>query len=113
MKETFESNLSSSQKEELQSEEDFANLKAAKTTEMEKAQAMVDSKTQELATTVEANESAKQDKADTEADLAADTKFLEDLKVRCKNADEEHAMFGKTLGFLQMSSETRCTNSRR
>jgi uncharacterized coiled-coil protein SlyX len=140
MKETFESNLSSSQKEEAQSASDFAALKAAKTTEMEKAQAMVDSKTQELADTVESNEAAKQNKADTEAALAADTKFLEDLKVRCKNADEEfemrtkaraeelqavaetiallnsdeaHEMFGKTLGLLQLSSKARRTNSRR
>merc|ERR1719316_2008196 len=140
MKETFESNLSSSQKEELQSATDFADLKAAKTEEMKKAQAMVDSKTQELADTVETNEAAKQNKLDTEAALAADTKFLEDLKVRCKNADEEfemrtkaraeelqavaetiallnsdeaHALFGKTLGFLQMSSKTRRTNSLR
>ena len=44
----------------------------------------VDSKTQELADTVETNEAAKQNKADTEDDLAADTKFLEDLKVRLK-----------------------------
>merc|ERR1719405_390922 len=100
---------------------------------------MVDSKTQDLADTVETNEAAKQNKADTEAALAADTKFLEDLKVRCKNADEEfeqrtkaraeelqavaetiallnsdeaHEMFGKTLGLLQMSSKTRRTNSR-
>merc|ERR1719387_569332 len=56
---------------------------------MEKAQAMVDSKTQELADTCEKNEAAKQNKADTEDALAADTKFLEDLKVRCANADEE------------------------
>merc|ERR1719201_2659325 len=140
MKETFESNLSASQKDETQAAEDFANLKAAKTTEMEKAQAMVDSKTQELADTVEKNESAKQDKSDTEADLAADTKFLEDLKVRCKNADEEfemrtkaraeelqavaetiallnsdeaHEMFGKTLGLLQLSSKACRANNRR
>ena len=96
-----------------QAAEDFASLKAAKTEEMEKAQAMVraltrlgaqlpasggsirtgsvnavdspasqvDSKTQELADTCEKNEAAKQNKADTEDALAADTKFLEDLKV--------------------------------
>ena len=29
------------------------------------------------------------------------------------NSDEAHAMFGKTLGFLQVSSETRRTNNRR
>merc|ERR1719160_2191163 len=140
MKETFETNLSQSQKDELQAAEDFANLKAAKTEEMKKAQAMVDSKTQDLADTVEANEAAKQNKADTEDDLAADTKFLEDLKVRCKNADEEfemrtkaraeelqavaetiallnsdeaHELFGKSLGFLQMSSQTRRSNKAR
>jgi uncharacterized small protein (DUF1192 family) len=140
MKETFESNLSSSQKDELQAATDFANLKEAKNTEMEKAQAMVDSKTQELADTVETNEAAKQNKADTEAALAADTKFLEDLKVRCKNADAEfeertkaraeelqavaetiallnsdeaHEMFGKTLGLLQLSSKARRANNRR
>merc|ERR1719504_407861 len=140
MKETFETNLSQSQKDEAQAADDFANLKAAKTTEMEKAQAMVDSKTQELADTVETNEAAKQNKVDTEAALAADTKFLEDLKVRCKNADAEfeertkaraeelqavaetiallnsdeaHEMFGKTLGLLQLSSKARRTNSLR
>jgi len=140
MKETFETNLSQSQKDELQAASDFASLKAAKTEEMEKAQAMVDSKTQELADTCEKNEAAKQNKADTEDALAADTKFLEDLKVRCANADEEfeqrtkaraeelqavaetiallnsdeaHAMFGKTLGLLQLSSQTRRMNNRR
>ena len=41
MKETFETNLSQSQKDELTAAEDFANLKAAKTEEMKKAQAMV------------------------------------------------------------------------
>ena len=96
-----------------QAAEDFASLKAAKTEEMEKAQAMVraltrlgaqlpasggsirtgsvnavdspasqvDSKTQELADTCEKNEAAKQNKADTEDALAADSKFLADLKV--------------------------------
>merc|ERR1719331_1931891 len=69
-----------------------------------------------------------------------DSKFLADLKVRCANADEEfeqrtkaraeelqavaetiallnsdeaHAMFGKTLGLLQLSSQTRRMNNRR
>merc|ERR1719261_1505197 len=60
------------QMKELQAAEDFASLKAAKTEEMEKAQAMVDSKTQELADTCEKNEAAKQNKADTEDALAAE-----------------------------------------
>jgi chromosome segregation ATPase len=140
MKETFESNLSDSQKEEVKAAKDFADLKASKTKEMDSAKAMVDSKTQELAQTEEDNAAAKQNKADTEAALAADTKFLVDLKERCANADAEfeertkaralelkavaetiallnsdeaHDMFGKTLGFVQMDSQTNTDKSRR
>merc|ERR1719399_449450 len=53
MKETFETNLAESQKDEKQAAEDFANLKAAKTKEINSATAMVDAKTQELAQTEE------------------------------------------------------------
>jgi uncharacterized small protein (DUF1192 family) len=140
MKETFESNLSDSQKEEVKAAKDFADLKASKTKEMESARAMVDSKTQELAQTEEDNAAAKQNKVDTEAALAADTKFLADLKERCANADAEfedrtkaralelqavaetiallnsdeaHDMFGKTLGFMQVDEQTRKLNARR
>merc|ERR550514_1803007 len=73
----------------MKAAKDFADLKASKTKEMESAKAMVDSKTQELAQTEEDNAAAKQNKADTEAALAADTKFLADLKERCANADAE------------------------
>merc|ERR1719440_874239 len=89
MKETFETNLSESQKDEKQAAEDFANLKSAKTKEINSATAMVDSKTQELADTEEKLAADKQNKADTEDALAADTKFLADLKERCANADAE------------------------
>merc|ERR1719359_1734284 len=128
MKETFETNLAESQKDEKQAAEDFANLKSAKTKEINSATAMVDSKTQELAQTEETNAANKQNLADTEDALAADTKFLSDLKERCANADAEfeertkarneeqqavaetiallnsdeaHDLFGSTMGFTQ------------
>jgi chromosome segregation ATPase len=132
MKETFETNLADAQKEEAQAASDFATLKAAKTKEIAEGKKMSDEKVQELAKTQEDLAAAKQNKADTEDALAADTTFLSDLKVRCANADAEfeertkarnlelsavadtiallnsdeaHAMFGKTMGLLQVSSK--------
>merc|ERR1719287_252012 len=70
MKETFESNMSQSQKDEMQAAKDFAALKAAKTKEINAATAMVDSQTQELAQTDEDNAGAKQELAQTDEDNA-------------------------------------------
>merc|ERR1711977_370154 len=51
MKETFESNLSASQKEELQNQNAYEELKAAKEEEIAAGQNQIDAKTQELADT--------------------------------------------------------------
>merc|ERR1712226_1561189 len=69
MKETFESNLSSSQKEELSNQKAYEDLKAAKEEEIAAGQNQLDSKTQELATTDEKNAQAKQDIEDTKNSL--------------------------------------------
>merc|ERR1719442_61883 len=53
MKETFESDLSASQKEELQAQKAYEDLKAAKEAEIEAGQAQIDTKTQEVAATDE------------------------------------------------------------
>merc|ERR1719197_772892 len=60
MKETFETNLSSSQKEEMASQKAYEELKAAKEEEIAAGQAQIDSKTQELADTDEKNAQAKE-----------------------------------------------------
>merc|ERR1712187_887447 len=65
MLETFESNLSQSQKEELAAQAAYEALKAAKEEEIAAGQAQVDTKTQELADTDQKNAQAKVDKADT------------------------------------------------
>jgi hypothetical protein len=49
MKETFETNLSASQKEEMANQKAYEDLKAAKEEEIAAGQAQVDTKTQELA----------------------------------------------------------------
>jgi DNA repair exonuclease SbcCD ATPase subunit len=133
MKETFETNLADAQKEEAEAASDFASLKKAKTTEIAEGRKMSDEKVQELGKTAEELAATKQNLADTEDALEADTVFLKDLKVRCANADAEfeertkarnlelsavadtiallnsdeaHAMFGKTMGFVQVSRST-------
>merc|ERR1719506_3327314 len=89
MKETFETNLSSSQKEEMSSQKAYEELKAAKEDEIKAGQDQIDSKTQELADTDEKNAQAKEDVADTKKSLSADEQFLMMLKEKCSMTDGE------------------------
>merc|ERR1719311_152100 len=89
MKETFESNLSASQKEEMANQKAYEELKAAKEEEIKAGQEQIDSKTQELADTDEKNAQAKEDVADTKKSLSADEQFLMMLKEKCSMTDSE------------------------
>merc|ERR1719456_731119 len=138
MKESFETNLANSQKEEMQSQKDFEDLKAAKDEEIAAGQSLTDTKTQELATTDEKNAVSKEDLEDTQACLEADTDFLADLKMQCQNIDQEfeertktrqmeiqatskalaflssdeaHDLFTRTFNFVQVTRSS--TNTRR
>jgi hypothetical protein len=132
MKETFETNLSTSQKEEMQSQQAYESLKAAKEEEIKAGTEQRDTKEQELADTDEKNAQAKQDLDDTRNTLSADQKFLMNLKETCQNTDAEweerqkaraeeirgcsealailssddaHDTFTKTFNFLQVSKK--------
>merc|ERR1719269_154401 len=76
MKETFETNLSTAQKEEMAAQQAYEDLKAAKEAEIAAGEEQRDTKTQELADTDSALAQAKQDLDDTRNSLAADQKFL-------------------------------------
>merc|ERR1711988_943888 len=89
MKETFETNLSSSQKEEMANQKAYEELKAAKEEEIAAGQAQIDSKTQELADTDEKNAQAKEDVEDTKKSLSADEQFLMMGKEKCSMTDAE------------------------
>jgi len=89
MKETFETNLSSSQKEEMANQKAYEDLKAAKEAEIAAGQEQIDSKTQELADTDEKNAQAKEDISDTKKSLSADEQFLMMLKEKCSMTDGE------------------------
>merc|ERR1719152_471784 len=96
MKESFETNLANSQKEEMQSQKDYEDLKAAKDEEIAAGQSLSDTKTGELATTDEKNAQSKENLEDTRETLAADTKFLANLKETCANMDSEYEERTKT-----------------
>jgi len=89
MKETFESNLSQSQKEEMTSQESYQGLKAAKEAEIAAGQEQSATKTQELADTDSRLAQSKQDLEDTRNSMDADQTFLSNLKETCANTDSE------------------------
>merc|ERR1719487_1900133 len=140
MKETFEANLSQSQKEEQENQTAYEDLKAAKEAEIAAAKEQVNTKTQELAATDEKNANAKEDLEDTKNTMGADMEFLANLKEHCANVDQEwearqnerqeemaacskalqiltsddaRDLFSKTLGFTQMASSTKRASTRR
>merc|ERR1719456_1153653 len=98
MKETFESNLSQSQKDELAAQDAYNQLKAAKIAEIDAAKRQVDNKKVELANTDEANAQAKEDLTDTRDALSADQKFMLDLKEKCRMTNAEFAERQKARG---------------
>merc|ERR1719399_2731431 len=131
MKETFETNLAEMQKEEAENQDAYESLKAAKESEIAAGTSQIEAKTAELADTDQKNADSKEDKENTQETLAADTKFLADLKDKCAsfdaeyaartktrqletqavtkamefiNSDEAHELFSKTLGLLQTSA---------
>jgi len=89
MKESFETNLADTQKDEMQNQKAYDELKAAKEEEISAGQEQIDSKTQELATTDEKLAESKEDLEDTRAQLSADEEFLMMLKEKCSTTDAE------------------------
>merc|ERR1712137_1302344 len=89
MKESFETNLSDSQKEEMANQKAYEDLKAAKTEEIKAGQEQIDAKTQELADTDEKLAESKESLEDTKTSLSADEEFLLMLKEKCASTDAE------------------------
>lgn len=90
LKESFEGDLATSQKDEESNQASYEGLKKAKTEEIESGLAMVDSKKDQLAETDEKNSASKQDLEDTQSSLSADQKFLATLKEKCSQTDLEY-----------------------
>merc|ERR1719421_2514813 len=73
MKESFETNLESSRKDEASAAESFGSLKAAKTEEIKAANDKAFNKAAEAAEALKKNAEAKEDLTNTQAALEADT----------------------------------------
>merc|ERR1719424_2093608 len=89
MKETFETNLSQSQKDELAAQDAFNELKTAKLAEIAATKKGIDMKSVELAETDEKCAQSKEHLQDTRDAVSADQKFLMDLKEKCRMSDKE------------------------
>merc|ERR1711957_324129 len=89
MKETFETNLSASQKDGMANQKAYEDLKAAKVEEIKAGQDQIDKKTQELASTDEKLAESKESIEDTKKSLGADEEFLMMLKEKCSTTDAE------------------------
>jgi len=96
MKETFENNLSESQKEEMANQKAYEGLKAAKQEEIAAGTAQIDTKTEQLAETDEKLARSKEDIVDTRNSLSADEQFLMMLKEKCQMTDKEWEERSKT-----------------
>jgi hypothetical protein len=96
MKETFESNLSGGQKEELDAQATFAALKAAKEEEMATTEGALEDKKSQLVNAETTLAQAKDELADTRETLKADKLYLQDLKLKCQDVDHEWGQRQKT-----------------
>jgi len=95
MKESFETNLASSQKDEATAKDTFAEMKASKNKEISSAQELIDSKKALLAETDQKNAQSKEDLEDTSATIASDTTFLANLKDTCDSATADYVARSK------------------
>merc|ERR1719191_726602 len=96
MKEGFETNLATSQKEEMKAQGEYEDVKKGKQEEIAAGTAQIDTKTNELADSDEKNAQSKKLLAETRETLAADTEFLANLKEQCAIFDKQYEERTKT-----------------
>merc|ERR1719253_1678233 len=96
MMENFDGNLAGARKDEAAAKAAFAELKAAKTDEINTGTAQLKDKESLLARTKSDLEEAKEDHRDTSGALSADQAFLVDLEKRCSEADADWIQRSKT-----------------
>jgi chromosome segregation ATPase len=93
-----EESLSSSRKDEMESQHAYAMLKQGLEDEIAVAKKQLSESTQTRAVTEEELHTAEQELAETKETLAADTKYLEELKMSCETKQTEWAARQKQAG---------------
>jgi len=89
MKENEATNLAQAREAETKAGADYDALKSAKEDEIKAGSQAIDKKSEELATSDDKRAQDTEILEETQATLDSDTKFLADLKSRCKNMDAE------------------------
>jgi len=107
LKEEMEGDLVDAQKTEATRAAAFAELRAAKTSEIESGEKMAETKEDELAQTHNDLAEAKEDLGQTQKQLAEDQKFLKNLGKTCAEADANFEERKKSrLAEIQAVAET-------
>jgi len=89
MLEEFESELSTSQKDELQAQADFKALAAAKSSEIDAGKKKLDEMQGEDSSNQKALSDAKEDLQNTRDQRSEDVKFLQNLQTQCNDLDTQ------------------------
>jgi predicted transcriptional regulator YheO len=107
LQDEMKASLSDAQKSEASRAALFAELRSAKTSEIESGEKMAETKEDELAKTDMDNAEAKEDLKEQEAQLAEDQKFLANLGKMCAEGDANFAKRKESrLGEIKAVSET-------
>jgi len=91
MKEEMESNMSTSGADEKKAAEDYVQLKAASEEQLATDAKDLDSFEEEFGANTKALSDAKENLGTTRETLAADRKFLSDLRLKCQDLDTQWA----------------------
>merc|ERR1719395_299165 len=98
MQSKAEESLSSSRKDEMESQHAYAMLKQGLEDEMAVAKKQLSESTQTRAVTEEELHTAEQELAETKETLAADSKYLDELKMSCETKGTQWAARQKQAG---------------
>jgi len=90
MQEEFSENLSETQKLELQAQEEFKSLKAAKEAEITAGRKLIEETEADLAVFQEKHAQAMEELSATEDQVKTDKEFVVNLKKRCTETDAEY-----------------------
>jgi len=140
MKESFETNLDGSRKDEAESSKSFGELKSAKELEIKAAAEKAFNKEAEAANALAKNAESKEGLINTRKALESDTTFLASLKTQCAKMDEDweartkmrgeeiaavsdtiafltdddaRDLFSKSLGLLQVHAQSQRSAAQR
>merc|ERR1719443_2514845 len=106
MLEEFERDLSTAQKDEIAAQTEYEQLKASIMEELTPTLEVTGKKEGEKADTDDENDAGKKDLEDTEAELAANTDYLNKVREKCRLIDLQYEARQKTRQ-LEMEAVTK------